>query len=68
VLPTGGLARVTGGLATDHFLRSTTVQRLSADALAELRETVVTLAEAEGLEAHAESIRKRFDDAGEDDE
>jgi len=61
VLPTGGLARVTGGLSVDDFLRSTTVQRLSADALADLRETVVTLAEAEGLEAHAESVRKRFD-------
>ncbi|WP_324757764.1 histidinol dehydrogenase [Haloarcula montana] len=62
VLPTGGGARVTGGLSVDTFVRSTTVQRLSHDALADLSETITTLAEAEGLEAHAESVRKRFED------
>jgi histidinol dehydrogenase len=62
VLPTGGGARVTGGLSVDSFLRSTTVQRLSEGALADLRETVTTLADAEGLEAHAHSVEARFDD------
>jgi histidinol dehydrogenase len=61
VLPTGGLAKVAGGLSVDHFLRSTTVQRLDSDALADLRETVTTLADAEGLEAHAESVERRFE-------
>ncbi len=61
VLPTGGLAKVTGGLSVDHFLRSTTVQKIDADALADLRETVTTLARAEGLEAHAESVDRRFE-------
>ena len=61
VLPTGGLAAVAGGLSVDHFLRSTTVQKLDGDALADLRETVTTLARAEGLEAHAESVEKRFE-------
>jgi len=61
VLPTGGGARRYGGLSTETFLRSTTVQRLDEDALANLHDTVTTLAEAEGLEAHAESVRKRFD-------
>ena len=61
VLPTGGLAKVAGGLSVDHFLRSTTVQKLDGDALADLRGTVTTLADAEGLEAHAESIEKRFE-------
>ena len=61
VLPTGGLAKVTGGLAVDHFLRSTTVQKLDREALADLREPVTTLARAEGLEAHAESVDKRFE-------
>ena len=61
VLPTGGAARVTGGLSVDTFVRSTTVQRLSEDSLGDLRETITTLAEAEGLEAHAESVRRRFD-------
>ncbi|WP_049996453.1 histidinol dehydrogenase [Halococcus sediminicola] len=59
VLPTGGEARTTGGLSVETFLRSTTVQRLPADALDALGETVTTLAEAEGLEAHAESVRVR---------
>ncbi|WP_336002796.1 histidinol dehydrogenase [Halorientalis halophila] len=62
VLPTGGGARRYGGLSVDTFLRSTTVQRLDRDALAGLSETITTLAEAEGLTAHAESVRKRLED------
>jgi len=62
VLPTNGLARVTGGLSVDTFLRASTVQHLDRNALADLRGTIETLAEAEGLEAHAESVRKRFEE------
>ncbi|WP_435177645.1 histidinol dehydrogenase [Halorussus sp. AFM4] len=62
VLPTNGLAKITGGLSVDTFLRSTTVQRLDEGALDDLSGTITTLAEAEGLEAHAESVRKRFED------
>jgi histidinol dehydrogenase len=62
VLPTNGLAKVTGGLSVDTFVRSTTVQRLDRDALADLRDTVATLAAAEGLEGHAASVDERFDD------
>jgi histidinol dehydrogenase len=62
VLPTGGLAKTTGGLSVDHFLVSQTVQRLDRDALDGVADTVTALAEAEGLEAHAESVRKRFED------
>ncbi|WP_227373555.1 histidinol dehydrogenase [Haladaptatus halobius] len=61
VLPTTGLAKITGGLSVDTFLRSTTVQRLDEESLSSLAETITTLAEAEGLEAHAESVRKRFE-------
>ncbi|PSP99688.1 histidinol dehydrogenase [Halobacteriales archaeon QS_4_70_19] len=61
VLPTGGAARRFGGLSVDHFLRSTTVQRLDEDALGDLRGTITTLAGAEGLEAHAASVEKRFE-------
>ncbi|RJS99499.1 histidinol dehydrogenase [Halococcus sp. IIIV-5B] len=60
VLPTGGGARVAGGLSVETFLRSTTVQRLSADALDDIGETVETLARAEGLDAHAESVAIRL--------
>ena len=62
VLPTGGMARVTGGLSVDTFLRATTVQRLDLDGLADLRETITTLARAEGLEAHAASVDARFEE------
>ncbi|SEW29349.1 histidinol dehydrogenase [Halobacterium jilantaiense] len=62
VLPTNGLAKLTGGLSVDTFLRSTTVQRLDRDGLAALRETVTTLADAEGLEGHAASVDARFED------
>ncbi|TKX57650.1 histidinol dehydrogenase [Halorubrum sp. SS7] len=61
VLPTNGGAKRYSGLSVDTFLRSSTVQRLDRDALDDLSETVTTLADAEGLEAHAESVRKRFE-------
>ena len=61
VLPTNGGAKRFGGLSVDTFLRSTTVQRLDAEGLDDLSDSITTLAEAEGLEAHAESVRKRFD-------
>ncbi len=61
ILPTNGAARVTGGLSVDTFLRPSTVQRLTETALADLRETITTLASAEGLEAHAASIDQRFE-------
>ncbi len=64
VLPTNGRARVTGGLSVDHFVRSTTVQRLSREGLDELSGTVETLARAEGLEAHAESVSIRLAEDG----
>ncbi|WP_136715345.1 histidinol dehydrogenase [Halorientalis salina] len=60
VLPTGGGARRYGGLSVETFLRATTVQRLDRDALADISETITTLADAEGLEGHAESVRRRF--------
>ena len=61
VLPTNGGAKRFGGLSVDDFLRSTTVQRLDSSSLEELSAAITTLAEAEGLEAHAESVRRRFE-------
>ena len=55
VLPTTGVAKITGGLSTDTFLRSTTVQRLDENALDSISETITTLAESEGLDAHAKA-------------
>jgi len=62
VLPTGGEARRVGGLSVETFLRSSTVQRLSREALEDLAGTITTLARTEGMEAHAASIQKRFED------
>ncbi len=45
VLPTNGLARVTGGLSVDTFLRATTVQRLDRGGLDSLPQTITTIAE-----------------------
>ncbi|ERH01811.1 MAG: histidinol dehydrogenase [Halonotius sp. J07HN6] len=61
VLPTNGGAKRFGGLSVDTFLRSTTVQRLDKTDLDDLSAAITTLAAAEGLEAHAESVRRRFD-------
>ncbi|AKH98151.1 histidinol dehydrogenase [Halanaeroarchaeum sulfurireducens] len=61
VLPTSGTAKVTGGLSVDTFVRETTVQRLDETELANLRDTITTLARAEGLEAHADSVDARFE-------
>jgi histidinol dehydrogenase len=63
VLPTSGGAKRYGGLSVDSFLRSTTVQRLDREGLVALADPITTLATAERLDAHAESVRMRFDDA-----
>jgi histidinol dehydrogenase len=63
VLPTGGVARVRGGLGVHDFVKTISVQQLSRDGLDRIRTAVVTLAEAEGLTAHAESIRLRSSNA-----
>lgn len=60
VLPTGGVARFRGGLGVQDFVKTISVQRLSQDGLGRIASAVVTLAEAEGLKAHAESIRVRY--------
>ena len=62
VLPTDGSARVQSGLSVQEFVRSATVQRLSESGLENLRETITTLADAEGLEGHAHSVDGRFEE------
>ncbi len=57
VLPTGGLARSYSGLSTIDFYRWTTWQRVSRSAAAALASDVGTLADAEGLPAHAAAAR-----------
>lgn len=59
VLPTGGVARVRGGLSVLDFVKLVSVQHLSREGLDQLAPAVTTLARAEGLAAHAESIQVR---------
>lgn len=61
ILPTAGAARARGGLTAADFVKSISVQRLSRAGLASLRGSIVTLAETEGLTAHARSIDARFE-------
>jgi histidinol dehydrogenase len=60
VLPTSGASRFRGGLSAADFVRVMSVQRVSRAGLTRLASTIVPLARAEGLEAHAESIEVRL--------
>jgi histidinol dehydrogenase len=59
-LPTGGTARVRGGLSVNDFVKLITVQEYSAQAMRTLGSQAELLAEAEGLTGHAEAIRTRL--------
>lgn len=59
-LPTGGWGRACSGVNTDAFLRKITYQELTREGLAGLAPTIVRMAEAEGLGAHAAAVRVRM--------
>ena len=63
VLPTSGQARFRGGLSVMDFVKLVTVQEFSRKALRQISGTIECLAELEGLQAHAESIRVRYQNA-----
>ncbi|MEM9782170.1 MAG: histidinol dehydrogenase [Pseudomonadota bacterium] len=60
VLPTAGSARFASGLSVLAFMKRTTLTRASAAGLAAIGPAAATLADAEGLEAHAASVRARL--------
>ena len=60
-LPTGGYARVSGGVALDSFVKKITFQQISEAGLQGLGPVVETMARAEGLEAHARAVSIRLD-------
>ena len=62
VLPTYGYASRYSSLGLSDFLRSMTVQELSADGLKALGPVAVTLANTEGLDAHARAVSLRLDE------
>jgi len=61
VLPTAGYARIHSGLDVQHFCKRSTVQMISREGLLGMADIVETLADAEGLPAHARSVRIRRD-------
>lgn len=63
-LPTGGMARVRGGLSVNDFIKLITVQEYTAKAVRSLGPPAALLAEAEGLLGHAEAIRVRLAASG----
>jgi histidinol dehydrogenase len=63
VLPTGGAARFRGGLSVLDFVKIISVQELTPAGLSSIAPAITTLAEAEGLSAHAASIRVRCGNA-----
>ncbi len=61
VLPTGGTARHASALGVDDFIRTQSVLSYTKERLDETGEQIITLAEAEELQAHADAIRARLD-------
>lgn len=59
-LPTAGWATSCSGVNLDSFCRKITLQELSKEGLKGLAGTIVTMAEAEGLQAHANAVRVRL--------
>ena len=59
-LPTGGTARFFSPLSVWSFLKTSHVVECSRRGFEALAESVITLAEAEGLDAHAEAVRRRL--------
>jgi histidinol dehydrogenase len=60
-LPTNGYAKSYSGVSVDSFVKKITFQQLSQQGLTEIGKTVIEMAEAEGLGAHAEAVRVRIE-------
>ncbi|MDD4617122.1 MAG: histidinol dehydrogenase [Alphaproteobacteria bacterium] len=63
VLPTYGYARSYGGVSIFSFLKTMTAQSLSPEGLRKLGPSLVTMAEAEGLQGHANAVKVRMETA-----
>ncbi len=59
-LPTNGYARMYSGVSVDSFVKKITFQELSPEGLKHISNTVILMAEAEGLQGHAEAVRVRL--------
>ena len=63
-LPTCGWARSFSGVNMDSFMRKMTIQVISREGLEALGGTIITMAEAEGLQAHADAVKIRLEGDG----
>lgn len=61
-LPTNGYARAYSGVSADSFIKKITFQKLTKEGLRQISKTVEAMAEAEGLEAHANAVRVRIEE------
>ena len=62
VLPTNGFARAYSGVSVDSFVKKITFQRLTTEGVKNIGNTVIEMAEAELLKAHANAVRVRLDE------
>lgn len=59
-LPTNGYATAYSGVSVDSFVKKITFQQLTEDGLQRIAKTVITMANAEGLDAHANAVKIRM--------
>lgn len=59
-LPTNGFARAYSGVSIDSFVKKITMQQLTRQGLQNIANTVVNMATAEGLQAHANAVQIRL--------
>ena len=59
-LPTNGFARAYSGVNLDSFTKKITLQSISKEGLTQLGDTIITMAEAESLQAHANAVKVRL--------
>ncbi len=59
-LPTNGFARTYSGVSVDSFVKKITYQQISRNGIAKLGNTIIIMAEAEGLQAHANAVKVRL--------
>jgi len=62
VLPTAGHAWTYSGLNVGYFTKKSSIQIISKEGLSQIRDTVVAIADEEGLSAHADAVKARFPD------
>lgn len=60
-LPTNGYARMYSGVNLDSFMKKISIQKISKSGLSALGNAIITMAEAEGLAAHAAAVKIRLE-------